>query len=129
MWASTGSLVVPGVESTRDRSSPVRALRIEDFPTFGRPTIATAPHESSLLRCHLGKGGHEGLEEVPRSSPMERRKGLRLAQTQPKESRGERLVGGIVHFVRRHHNRLFRFSKEVGDYQIVLVRSHGCVHH
>jgi hypothetical protein len=32
--------VVPGTLSTIERSSPVSLLKIEDFPTFGFPTMA-----------------------------------------------------------------------------------------
>ena len=40
-WASIGSIVVPAVGSTMTRSSPSKAFTIDDFPTLGRPTIAT----------------------------------------------------------------------------------------
>jgi hypothetical protein len=40
--ASTVSLVVPGISLTIDRSSLSRRLRSDDFPVFGRPTMATA---------------------------------------------------------------------------------------
>ena len=46
---STASRVVPGISLTSIRSSPTSRLRSEDFPTFGRPTIAIliAPASSS----------------------------------------------------------------------------------
>ncbi len=42
MRASTESRVVPAISDTIARSSPSSALTSEDFPTFGRPTIARA---------------------------------------------------------------------------------------
>ena len=38
---STASRVVPGIGLTTTRSERVKALMIEDFPTLGRPTIAS----------------------------------------------------------------------------------------
>src|SRR5215208_3556986 len=81
---SIESRVVPGISETIVRSWPTRALTSDDFPTFGRPTIATVPTSSSgsgsVAALMGGPLAHErgegawGNREVP---PQEtRRRGL-----------------------------------------------------
>ena len=55
---STASRVVPGASCTIERSSPMRRLNSVDFPTFGRPRIATrtSPTSSSDASASVGSG-------------------------------------------------------------------------
>ena len=50
------SRVVPAISVTILRSSPIRALMVEDFPTLGRPTMAILGSSSmfsigSVVKC------------------------------------------------------------------------------
>ena len=51
---STLSRVVPGMSWTTERSSPMSRLNKVDFPTFGRPTIATAGTNGAYGRVTIG---------------------------------------------------------------------------
>ena len=49
------SLVVPDTSETMTRFSPSKAFTIEDFPAFGRPTIAILIVESSTTSSSISK--------------------------------------------------------------------------
>ena len=92
--ASIVSMVVPGRGSTITRSSPSSAFTSDDFPTLGRPTIATrgAPSSGSTARSGSIATTSSSRSPIPvpfsaemaRGSPSPRRKnslsdrGLRL---------------------------------------------------
>ena len=61
--ASTVSRVVPGVSLTIDRSSWSSRLRSDDFPTLGRPTMATAVSSGSDGRVPPGRQPLDDLVE------------------------------------------------------------------
>ena len=64
--ASTVSRVVPGVSLTIDRSSWSSRLRSDDFPTLGRPTMATAVSSGSgrARRRRAGSRCDDLVEQV-----------------------------------------------------------------
>ena len=61
--SSTGSIVVPAIGETTERSSPKIALSIEDFPTFTLPIIATLILFSSIsVTSSLTKSSSDSKE-------------------------------------------------------------------
>ena len=59
------SRVVPGISDTMTRSAPTSAFTREDFPTFGRPTIAIG---SGSVRVSGSRSGGRASSIASRSS-------------------------------------------------------------
>src|SRR4051794_6735488 len=105
--SSLRSRVTPGVSWTTAARDPVSRFTSVDFPTLGKPTIATVPISSS---CATGAGYGLGGGETDRTG----RQRACLAE------RGERPVGGDV-------VRAERVAAVDEHVERAAVRAHGLV--
>src|SRR3970282_1666772 len=93
---SIESRVVPGTSETMTRSWPTRAFRRLDFPTFGRPRMATR------IACPLPVAVSGGDRPWP-------------AESERVELEGVRVPGGIVDLVGDDDDGLARPAQDGSD--------------
>ncbi len=108
--ASTLSRVVPASSNTTERSSPTNALKIDDLPTFGRPTRANfgsgcAPRPRRPRSRSLGKQLHQPVEQVAGAAAVEGRDGNGLAEPERVEGGHLGLLALGVDLVRDEQHR------------------------
>ena len=110
---SIASRVVPGCSETITRSSPSRALRRLDLPTFGRPRIATRIASSpGLGRSAPGQARDDRVEQVARAVAVDGRDRDRVAEAEPVELERLRLAPRLVDLVRDQEDRLARVAED-----------------
>ena len=101
------SRVVPGTSETITRSSPTSAFRSDDFPTFGRPRIATRIASSPTIpSSRPGSRDDDVVEQVARPVAVERGERHRVAEPEPVELDGVEVAARVVDLVREHDHRL-----------------------
>src|SRR5690606_21026744 len=72
--------VVCALRDTMESLAPIRALDKVDFPTFGRPTMATKPQRKGVLICVPGIGPRAGSTERVACAGAARSAGLLWCQ-------------------------------------------------
>ena len=124
---STASRVVPGISLTIRRSRPSSALTRLDFPTFGRPRIATRIASSDSDGTAGGSDalelGNDVVEQVAATGSVQPGDRDRVAQPEPVQLERERLLGRIVDLVREHDHRLPRLAQDLRD--LLVARRHA----
>ena len=124
---SIESRVVPGTSETIVRSAPIKALKSDDLPTFGRPRIATRIASSPGERragAVLFELGDDEVEQVAGAVAVQAGERKRLAESEPVELERERLLRGIVDLVRDHDHRLVRQAEDLRE--LLVARRDPC---
>jgi hypothetical protein len=133
MVSSTASRVVPAMGETMARSSPSSALSSVDFPTFGRPMMATlmvaslacASAVASSASASGDAGGDGGLdtlgdviEQFGETHAMFRRDGEEVRETERVKFVRQRFALLHVDLIDRQHDRLAEAAQHCSEIAI-----------
>ena len=124
------SRVVPATESTTMRSSPMMALRREDLPTLGRPTMAVRTTSSSSSAGSVsGRMLGDRVEQLLRGQAVGGGDGDHLPYREAVEVGDPVLAATAVHLVHRDHDGLAGAAEHLGDVLVEAGDALFRVHH
>ena len=97
------------------RSSPIRALKSDDLPTFGLPRIATriaSPETAGRDSPTSSSRSDDLVEQIAGARAVHTRDRQRVAEPEPVELERERFLRRVVDLVREHEHRLVRETED-----------------
>ena len=130
------SRVVPGRSLTMVRGSPMTALKSDDLPALGRPTMTTGSGSSESLvragvarRAEMGDLLHDEVQQVAGAGAVQRRDRHRLADAELVEVGVDGDAGRVVELVGHEQDGYAHAAQHLGDLVVAGQRPAARVDH